>query len=341
MKIVYVGEKSGTSLHRANALARLGHAVDVISPTPYLPESTALRRFHWETGALLVGKHVDDCIIKEIGDREFDVLWVDHGRYTGAKLVRFASGRGAKTIVLNVDDPFGYRDRLSWLQYRKTVKEYDLVVVVRDPNIEEAKRHGAKDVMKVWRSADEVAHSAQDLTPDEVKMYSSEVLFLGTWMVGRGTFMKDLIDKGVPVTIIGDRWNKAPEWSEIKKCWKAPGVYDERAYAAYIQCSKICIGLLSQQNRDLSTTRTAEIPSIGSLFCAQRTVEHLYLYKDGVEAVFWDDAEECARRCTELMANPEKRAAIAAAGHARCIANRTMNEPVMKDVLQRLVRQES
>lgn len=324
-------------MHRANALSRLGHEVEVCSPSPFLPPNITLRRFHWETGALLVGKHVDDCVIKHLGDRQFDVLWVDHGRYTGANLVRHARKRGMKTVVLNVDDPFGYRDRLSWLLYRKTVKEYDLTVVVRDPNIAEAQKHGARDVMKVWRSADEVAHAARDLTPEQVEKYSSEVLFLGTWMVGRGTFMKQLVDQQVPVTIIGDRWNKAPECSDIKKFWKAPGVYNEDEYAAYIQCSKISIGLLSVQNRDLITTRSAEIPAIGSLFCAQRTTEHLQLYEDGVEAVFWDDAEECAMRCKELLADPDRRKSIAMAGHERCIRNGTMNEPVMKSVLDRLM----
>ena len=337
MKIFYAGEQSGTSLHRANALSRLGHEVEICSPTPFLPSNPLFRRLHWETGALFIGNHIDDCIIRRMGDRTFDVLWVDHGRYTGRNLVRHAKSKGMKTVVLNVDDPFGYRDRFSWLQYRKTVKEYDLTVVVRDPNIDEAKKHGAKDVMKVWRSADEVAHSPRDLTPEEEEKYSSEVLFLGTWMVGRGAFMKELVDQGVPVTIIGDRWNRAPEWNAIKDYWKAPGVYNEVEYAAYIQCAKVSLGLLSVQNRDLITTRSAEIPAIGSLFCAERTSEHLELYEDGVEAVFWDDAQECALRCKELLRDPERRMAIAKAGHDRCYKNGTMNEPVMKSVLDRLM----
>src|SRR5207237_4145894 len=115
-----------------------------------------------------------------------------------------------------------------------------------------------------------VAHRARDLTPDEIEKYSTDVLFLGTWMVGRGKFIKDLIDRGVPVSIVGDRWFKAPEWADIKSHWKGPGVYRDEDYGGYIQCAKICIGLLSFQNRDLHTTRTVEIPLIGSLLCAER-----------------------------------------------------------------------
>ena len=335
LKIFYVGEKSGTALHRANALSRLGHEVEICNPNEFLPKNRNLRRFHWETGALFIGKQIDSKVIGVMGDRKFDVLWVDHGRYTGANLVHHSKNFGAKTVVINVDDPFGFRDRLSWLQYRKNVKEYDLVVVFREPNVEEAKAYGAKAVQRVRFSADEIAHAALPLTPKEVAKYSTDILFIGTWMVGRGKFMLDLRTAGLKIAIIGDRWQKAPEWPEIMTAWRAPGVYGNE-YAAYIQCSKICIGLLSEQNRDLHTTRSAEIPAIGSLLCARRTTEHVEFYEDGVEAVFWEDSAECARRCQELLASPESIARIAAAGHARCLANGTMNEPVMQSILDRL-----
>jgi len=337
LRILYLGNRSGTSLHRANALSRLGHDVEIIDPDDNLPPSRLARKFHRESGSLFLGKAFDDRVLASMGDAKRDVLWVDHGRCVSPRVVRAASDKGMRTIVLNVDDPFGYRDRLSWLLFRKSVKEYDLVVVVREPNLDEARKYGAKDVMKVWRSADEVAHRARAISPEEVAKLKTEVLFLGTWMVGRGKFIKDLVDKGVPVSIVGDRWQKAPEWSSIRSNWKCPGVYTDEEYAGYIQCADICIGLLSFQNRDLHTTRSAEIPAIGSLLCAERTVEHLEMYKDGEEAVFWDDADECAQRCKELLADPERRSAIAKAGHVRCIANGTMNEPIMASILERLV----
>lgn len=331
-----MGAKSGTSLHRANALARLGHDVEILDPDHHFPSGAVPARLHRETGCLLLGQEFQRKLINAIGTEKRDVFWVDHGRTIGAATVRAARALGMKTVVLNVDDPFGWRDRLMWLLFKKTVKEYDLTVVVREPNVAEARAFGAKDVMKVWRSADEVAHRARQLTPEELEKYSSDVLFLGTWMVGRGTFLKGLVDRGVPLTIIGDRWFKAPEWPDLQKYWKGPGIDRDEDYAGYIQCAKICIGLLSFQNRDLHTTRTAEIPLIGSLFCAERTPEHLELYKDGEEAVFWNDVEECAKLCKELLADPAKRDRIATAGQAKCLANGTLNEPIMASVLERL-----
>ncbi len=45
------------------------------------------------------------------------------------------------------------------------------------------------------------------------------------------------------------------------------------------------------------------------------------MYVDGEEAVFFDDADECADRCLELLKEPERIAAIAAAGRRRVLEN--------------------
>ena len=87
-----------------------------------------------------------------------------------------------------------------------------------------------------------------------------------------------------------------------------------------------CLGLLSKGNRDHVTTRSFEVPALGTLLCAERTDEHLELYKDREEAVFWRDAKECAEQCKALLANDSLREAIAKAGHERCLRNAHFNE---------------
>jgi len=74
----------------------------------------------------------------------------------------------------------------------------------------------------------------------------------------------------------------------------------------------------------------------GSVLCAERTEEHLAMYKEDEEAVFWDTPEECAQKCFALLANEERRQRIAEAGRERCISNGTLNEPVMERILDAL-----
>jgi spore maturation protein CgeB len=160
-------------------------------------------------------------------------------------------------------------------------------------------------------------------------------LFLGTWFPERGPFLLELIELGVPLTIRGANWQKAREWPELKGYFKG-GQLEGDEYAIALQCAKVNLGLLSKGNRDLHTTRSLEIPALGALLCAERTTEHLELYVEGEEALFWDCAEECASVCHEALRDEERRQRIAAAGHARSIVNANHNENVVRAVIERI-----
>src|SRR5262249_53977534 len=136
-----------------------------------------------------------------------------------------------------------------------------------------------------------------------------------------------------PVSIYGHRWDRAPEWSKLRRIWRGPGIYAEEDYAKAIQCAKICIGLLSKGNRDLHTQRSLEIPSLGSVLVADRTSEHELLYQEDKEAVFWSDVEECAVKCKILLSDHELRRNIARGGRARYLANKFTNEHIASQIL--------
>ena len=333
MKILYLGPDSFTSKQRSDALIRLGHDVLAVDPARYAPQNPLARKINWEAGGFLSQALVARGVFQAIGDMRFDVTWVDSGRYVGPALVHALQRRGSPVLNYNVDDPFGKRDRFSWLLYLHTVSAYDLVAVVREENVAEAKARGARKVVRVYRSADEVAHAPRPLTEEDHARWDSDVCFVGTWFPERGPFMAELVRLGVPLTIFGNGWQKAPEWPAIQPAWRGPGTRSDDEYAKAIQCAKICLGLLSKGNRDLHTTRSLEVPLLGGLLCAERTPEHLHLYDEGTEAVFWDDAAECARVCRELLADEPRRREIARRGRERCIVNGTLNERMMSCLL--------
>jgi spore maturation protein CgeB len=164
------------------------------------------------------------------------------------------------------------------------------------------------------------------------KAFSSDVAFIGTYLPERGPFLAELLRRGVPISIWGDRWNRAPEWNVLKVHWRGPGL-DEAGYAAAVQSSKLCLGLLSKEVGDTCTTRSIEIPALGGLLCAERTSEHLALYRENEEAVFWADAEECSTICLELLADAPLREAIARSGRQRALRNGRFNETAIAEIL--------
>jgi hypothetical protein len=162
------------------------------------------------------------------------------------------------------------------------------------------------------------------------------VVFVGTWMPERGGFVAELVRRGLPLAIYGDFWPKAAEWTELKAVWRGPAVYGDD-YAKAIQCSKIALGLLSKGNRDHHTTRTAEIPALGGLLCAERTDEHTQLFVEGKEAIFWRDAVECVQVCEEMLGNKVRREIIIQAGKMAVHMHGLGHEAILGTVIRKLL----
>jgi len=343
LRILYVGESKGTSLNRANALKSDGHDVCIVDPFDALPRhglrATLSMRVLYELGGELFDSHVRRKLLGELGGQHFDLAWVNGGELLGPATIRALRSFAPKVVNYNNDDPFGTRDKRRFTLYRRAVPEYDLLAVLRDSNVAEAREAGARKVLRVPFSASDEGQCAQQLSERERDQWASDVVFVGSWMPERGPLLAQLLQRGVPLTIHGGSWHKAREWPSLKHAWAGPNLGGVD-YIKAIQSAKLCLGLLSKGNRDLSTRRSAEIPYAGALLCAERTREHEALFVDGEEAVFWSSTRECAEKCSWLLANPDERARIARAGQQRCIRNGMLDSVVTRNILTALTNED-
>jgi spore maturation protein CgeB len=332
LSILYLGPLNGTCLDRANALRRLGHQVQHIDLRTLLPKTAWIDRIIWRMGSEWLNFLLIPNLIQQLDKLKFDLCYVDGGELVTPKAISILRQHASQVINYNIDDPIGPRDGERFSAYRKSLPFYDLIVVVREDNVDPAYALGAKKVLRVYRSADEVSHAPRLLTKEDHQKWDSDVLFLGTWFPERGPFLLDLIRSGVSLTIRGSNWHKAAEWPQLKKYYKGGAIAGDD-YAKAIQCAKVNLGLLSKDNRDLHTTRSLEIPALGGLLCAERTSEHSEMYLEGTEALFWSGVEDCAKVCSFILSHEDKRQEIAMAGHERVKRNQHFNEMVLKEIL--------
>lgn len=340
-RIIYFGiDMAGaTSRYRAHALARLGH--DVTFADPFAAAGATLRNrwtgaVHYRTGYRLLQPRMKQWLSAYLAALPAppDLVWVDSGELFGPECLAILRALQVPIVLYNHDDPTGPRDGRRFDSLRAALPAYDVCAVVREPNLAEMQALGARGLVSVWRSYDEVMHAPFDDPQDIPPSLRSDVAFVGTWMRGehRDRFLAGLLDRGVPVSIWGARWEASPLWDRLRPHYRGGNLVD-RDYVAVLQGAKLCIGMLSQGNRDLHTTRTMEIPYLGGLLCAQRTSEHMALFKDGVEALLWDDESECAQRCLTHLADDTARERVRLAGMARIRAAGVGNE----DICARLV----
>lgn len=343
VKILYLGaENSGsTSLHRALALRRLGYEVTIKSPYKAVENSLRSRflgRIHYYSGYRLLQGKIKKWLKQIVQNTEKqDLVWVNGGELFGAEALRIIKSLGCPLILYNNDDPTGGRDGRRFDSLIFAIPYYNVCAVLREFNVKEYQELDAKKVIRVWMSYDEVEHQPYNTSEEIPKNYSSDIAFIGTWMRGEGRdeFMLELAEAGLPIAIWGGRWNKSPYWSDLEPYYRGAAL-SGREYVAAMQGAKLCIGLLSEGNRDLHTRRSVEIPYAGGLLCAERTSEHLELYKDGEEAVFWGDVKECIQQCKKLLANDERREQIRQAGMKRVRKLKVGNEDICQKILNQV-----
>jgi len=343
MHILYLGDNhpGSTSAHRALALKRLGHEVTIKNPLDGVPEmlkSSLWNAINFKTGYRVIQPAIISWAKATVKLVERpDLIWVDSGEFFGEKSLQKLKSANCPVILYNVDDPTGKRDGHRFDLLIKSILYYDLIVVVREETERECLALGAKNVLRVKMSYDEIAHlpfEDHSAIPDKFK---SDIAFIGTWMrkEKRDEFLLKLINHGVPVSIWGDSWHKSHLYSELKPHLRGTGLTG-RDYIAAIQGAKVCLGLLSAGNRDLYTTRSFEIPYAGGLLCAQRTTEHVELYKENQEAAFWSDADECAAICKSLLKADQTRENMRLAGMTKVRSIKAGNEDLCTIIINEL-----
>ncbi|HYW76109.1 MAG TPA: glycosyltransferase [Gammaproteobacteria bacterium] len=80
------------------------------------------------------------------------------------------------------------------------------------------------------------------------------------------------------------------------------------------------------------------MPVAGSLLWAERTPDHLSLYEEGEEVVFWNDAARRVELCMELLNSESRRHELARWGHERPLRNDLFNEPALASILEQVFR---
>lgn len=336
MRILFVSRKSPNTDARLQALIRAGNEVDLLDSYLLFPFSNRVLRLLLilPGGAYLVDLYARKRAKSKLRHRsDYSLVFLNQCEHLGPLSICWLKVNVARVLNYVNDDPFGNTSHWRWKNFLKTVKLLDLLVVVRQQNIEEAKQLGAKNVHRVFMAADAVLHKALKENPEDYAEWNSQVAFIGSYFPERGPFLAELVQRGVPLSIYGPGWERAKEWSVMKPCFRKGRIAGED-YVKAIQYAKICLGLLSKQNRDAHTTRTFEVPCVGSLLCAERTAEHLSLFREGEEAVFFNNAEECAQICGELLKDTKRREQIAENGRNRFLELDQTNDKVMTEIIE-------
>jgi spore maturation protein CgeB len=339
MRIVYVGPLvyGGTCLQRLRALQYLGHEVFPVDTCP--PEVGLRERRLWERARRrFLGPRdlaqANRAILRLAKQEQPQILWVDKGLTIRPETLAAAAGLapGLRRVSYSPDDMLNPRNQSRC--YLAAVPRYDLHVTTKSYNVAEMKTLGATRVLFVDNAFCPFKHRPLEVSEAERQSLGGAVGFIGTYERERAAALLFLAGQGIPVKVWGNwprRWqHRHPNLRVMcRSLWG-----DD--YARAICSFAINLAFLRQENRDLQTTRSMEIPACGGFMLGERTAEHQRLFREGVEAEFFHSREELLDMVQYYLAHADQRRDIAAAGRRRCLKSGYSNPDRLKGILQQI-----
>ena len=338
MRVLSVGwfqKKSSTSLHRHVAIKKNVQQVDEVELGT--PSTTFLYKvcYHLFQKGLPISlpdqvgsnKKIKALIAKE----DYDIVWIDKGVIINASTLKFIKEKSPTTKIVSFSpDNMVLRHNQSQ-NYLNCIPYYDCTFTTKSYILDDLKNMGVKNIHFIHKTFSEDFHCPQILTEEEKERLGGDVGFVGVWEQERCDSILFLVKNGLNVKVFGDG-----KWNEYKGLYPnlviLPGIFSED-YPKALQAFKISLCFLRKKNFDQQTARTMEIPACGGFMLAERTKEHLQLFKENKEAVFFSDNEELLEKCRLYLGDYMEREKIALAGRNRCLNSGYSNKGAMGKML--------
>lgn len=331
--------KSNTCLHRHWALEKVAHHIDVVNSTIQYNLWTRIvnRLFLYGLPIRLPDfNEVNKKIIDRINACTYDIVWIDKGIIVFPETLREIKKLSPQTKIVSYSpDNMALRHNQSQ-QYVECIPLYDYIITNKSYIIEDMKRLGAKHVTFVNNSFSEDFHRPYELSEEERDELGGDVGFIGAWEEERCKSILYLVDHGVKVKVFGDaRWNKYANYSPNLTIMGR--LLKNEDYCKSLQAFRISLCFLRKMNFDTQTTRSVEIPACGGLMMAERTDEHLSLFEENKEAVYFSSNKELLEKCLYYLENEEIRSKIAVAGRERAVAFGYSNESMVRNIINSIL----
>jgi len=233
-------------------------------------------------------------------------------------------GSDAALIHWATDDSWKY-EQFS----RFVAPAFDLYATTYASALEKSKADG----MGHFRLTQWAADSSRMSAPLKSGECRYQVSFIGSNYGNRSRWVEDLRQRGIHVDTFGYGWPSGPVDAD-----DIAGMMRQSIISLNFADSGIVIEAGKAVHNRQIKARVFEVPGAGGLL-ATESAEHLGdYYEAGKEIIVFDNADDLAEKIEYLLAHPDKRDAIALAGHAKTEAEHSYERrfsPLIEQVMKR------
>ena len=350
MRILFIGNLNthSRSYQRYRALIEYGYEIDYINTVkigeiPGKSEKITLTQKIFSKLGIPIDKNkLNKKILDAIINNKYDLFWVEKSLMLKPKTLKKIRKqiKNSKIIFISEDDMYAKHNQSYY--FRKCIPYFDIMFTTKSYNCNKNELYslGAKKVEFFFQCYDKNLHKPAILTKKEYKKYKSDVCFIGTFEKDRADKLLAIAKAGYNTRVWGNGWNKYINIHRNLIIENTP-LYNEE-YVKAISASKINICFLRKINRDLHTSRSIEIPACEGFMLAERTIDHLKLFEENKEAVFFDinDKEELLNKVKYYLKYDKNRIEIAKNGRSRCLKSNYSHYNYIKQVINKFKKEE-
>jgi spore maturation protein CgeB len=291
MKILIIGSDYNWSIERIykRELLKLGHEVMHVPVQNLYYEyyfKNSINKVMTRIGLSSIQRKIQKKTLTEIGENQFDLIWVFKGMELTPKTILQLKKRTKRIINFNPDNPFIFSGRGSG---NKNVTNsiclfdehfmYDLDVKKR---IE--RQFGVKCTLTSF-GFDQESISEEELNlVQEIKA----VCFIGNPDSYRTEILNEILMQGLPIHVYGHDWAKHINHPNLTI---HEPVY-EKEYYQTLRKYRVQLNIMRVHNLNSHNMRSIEIPGCGGLILAPKTKDHLAFFEEGKEAFFYENLEQ-------------------------------------------------
>ena len=322
--------EGGTCLERLNVLEDYGYDIFPINfnMTSYDSDNWDLNRIQRSiehrmlNGPMTIA--LNNEIIKKAHEISPDIVWIDKGRIifpsTIKELKKFF---GAICIHYTADPAFTVH---TSRHFNRAIKFYDLCITNKKYEIETYKKFGANEVLFVYQGVDDSRFKNLNSVDSPSRNGS---IFIGHCENYYIETLRGVLDLDSFMQIHGSGWTRRTKnIIDFNKKIYSDGVWGEQ-YPITLANAKIGFGFLCKAYPDQFTTRSFEIPAAGTMLIAERTQEHMEIFEEDKEAVFFSGTKELRKKLSKYLDDDYLRCNISSAGQRRVMEEFTWKKVML------------
>ena len=335
--MLYVGKLpyGSTGLGRANAIKSFSRAFDSVDLCKYFPSGE--RGIYSLERLLGIGPHVykfNRELIHAANKLRPDIIFVDKGLLVYPETLSILSRTAWRSLLVHYSPDDQFNPSNSSRNYRAGIALYDVHITTKIPNLIELKSSGARVTMLMKNGFNPRVHRPIPHSSELAQKYGADISFVGAFEDQRAASIHSLESLGLKTRIWGPGWKKWPYSITSGVKIEQKSVWGED-YVAIVNHTKINLCFLRKVNRDVTTSRSVEIPACCAFMLAERTNEHLEMFEEGKQAEFFSSVDELKEKALFYLRNDIARVAIAKQGLKRAQQEFSYDR-ILKDIFNKL-----